>query len=187
MKRIPNKEVMYQLLLSGQLGNTPFATDDVEEALRHNLKYGPKVFGIRGMQLGRSYLKAPIKAGQLRVAVAEAIIACGEGNFKIYETSDDYRVTMQGEFTTDPYCGYHLCWTKGQRYLKFLHDMEHFHSYGLEALSILRKYSDSASWIEELTNMYGSNTESTVVEFSCFSKPWGHLNKNTIIWEVRNY
>lgn len=58
--------------------------------------------------------------------------------------------------------------------------------YGIEALSILRKYMNAKSldWLNELLNRY----EHHVVEFSVYSVKWGTLpGYNTVFWEVRNY
>lgn len=57
---------------------------------------------------------------------------------------------------------------------------------GLSALMLLQYYvcPESYEWINYLLDSYPGH----VVEFSTFSRDWGTIkNRNTVIWEVRNY
>jgi len=57
---------------------------------------------------------------------------------------------------------------------------------GLRAISLLRHFMDPPSyeWLEYLLDTYPGH----VVEFSCFSRPWGTIpGMNTVFWEVRQY
>jgi len=59
-------------------------------------------------------------------------------------------------------------------------------AHGLAATMMLRHYMDPASfdWVMDLLDMYPDH----VIEFSCFSIPWGTIpNRNTVVWEVRQY
>ena len=58
--------------------------------------------------------------------------------------------------------------------------------YGILALSLLRTHMDASSfdWTQELLERYPGH----VIEFSCYGVNWGTIpNRNTILWEVRNY
>jgi len=59
------------------------------------------------------------------------------------------------------------------------------HVVGLQARMILKGACDATSfvWIEELLERYPNHA----IEFSAFEKKVGHLNLNTVIWEVRRY
>ena len=57
---------------------------------------------------------------------------------------------------------------------------------GLRADMLLRHFMDPPSyeWLQYLLDTYIDH----VVEFSCFSRPWGTVpGMNTVVWEVRQY
>jgi len=57
---------------------------------------------------------------------------------------------------------------------------------GLRADILLRHFMDPPSyeWLQYLLDTYVDH----VVEFSCFSRPWGTVpNRNTVFWETRLY
>lgn len=59
------------------------------------------------------------------------------------------------------------------------------HASGLRALSIMRELAcdQGRVVIEELMDLYPDH----VVEFTCFSSPYGTLGWRTVVWEVRSY
>jgi hypothetical protein len=60
-----------------------------------------------------------------------------------------------------------------------------FNVTGLAALMTLKSKLDAVSydWVQELLDLYPEH----IIEFSAYSRPWGTLNYNTVIWEVRLY
>ena len=59
------------------------------------------------------------------------------------------------------------------------------HLDGLRAKLKLQHYMDAVSWdwLQEIFDTFPNS----VVEFSTFSCPVGHLGWNTAFWEIRNY
>lgn len=58
-------------------------------------------------------------------------------------------------------------------------------SSGLEAVTILKRHLDAASW-DNLQRLWDEFPDS-VVELSAFAQSAGTLRHNTVFWEVRNY
>ena len=57
---------------------------------------------------------------------------------------------------------------------------------GIAALSLVQWAMDAPSfdWMQELLDLYPNH----VIEFTCLSVCWGTIpNRNTLVWEIRNY
>jgi hypothetical protein len=99
--------------------------------------------------------------------------------------------TIQGEFSYvsgKPVLTY--TFLKEPMYLAF--KKEQLHKDGLSATILLNEYCDPSSyeWIISATEIFGDHTHVNIpiIEFTCFSINIGSIpNRNTIIWEIRNY
>jgi hypothetical protein len=94
--------------------------------------------------------------------------------------------TWQGELVETAQ-GLELCWTSAKQPMR--QAMAHYQGtdYGLPVVMALRRWMcpNSLEWTYELLRRYPGH----VIEFSCFSRPWGTLYPkfNTVFWEVRKY
>ena len=91
--------------------------------------------------------------------------------------------TIQGEVCRS-IRHYDLTWTVGALPMREALSKWFKTSCGLDALRIMKCFMDQVSyeWVQYLLDAY----EDHIVEFSCFSRPWGTIpGRNTVIWEVR--
>jgi hypothetical protein len=102
------------------------------------------------------------------------------------ESAPDHLLILQGEVSR-LWDGLHLRWSDTPS-LKMREAMEHdcHHSRGLKAKLLLEGKLTPSS-LEDLYALMEQHPTS-VIEFSAYSKPVGHLpGRNAVIWETRDY
>ena len=96
---------------------------------------------------------------------------------------DDY-ILIQGEVCRS-INHYDLQYTRAKKIMREALAVENIHAKGLKALCMLKTHMDAASYdnLQRLLDLFPEG----IIEFSTYSKCVGHLNLNTVFWEVRNY
>lgn len=106
-------------------------------------------------------------------------------NLYVAEMAPTDRTTIQGEVMQTER-GLYLYYTKVRKPMRDALKEQSSEARGLTARDILLAYLDQASW--EWLNILFERYPSHVIEFSTYNKCWGTIpNRNTVIWEVRNY
>lgn len=99
-------------------------------------------------------------------------------------TNCDDALLVQGEARRDP-GGLYLFYTRAQKKMRLAFREHAAHARGAAALAIVDWAMDPPS--REMFDYILDHYPDHVVEFSCWSIPWGTLCWNTIFWEVRRY
>lgn len=171
---------MYDMLRRGAFGNTARHWTSFQAMMADPYDGG---VGARLHTIGKPWRKYRVPKAALAAEVRKRGWEFNE-NVEYYESPpDDFRV-IQGELTCVPGGLYlHYTWAPGPMRLAL--EAQELHAFGVHATLILRQYVDPAGldWLLELLERYDGAT----VEFTTFSVPAGHLQQQTLIWEVRHY
>ena len=105
-------------------------------------------------------------------------------------TPRDSHLIFQGEYTENG--GFpELRYTHVKLPMLYAFKEQSLRATGVTARFLLRKYLDAPSLetVDELVSQHTdfSNVYTPVIEFSCYDVAVGIENRNTVIWEVRNY
>jgi len=178
--RIANKRLMYAMLKRGAFGNT----------VRHWESFAAMVadpyrgdVGVRLHAVGEAWRLYRVPKPTMIREVTMRGWQDRKG-LEFYESPpDDFR-TIQGELTRAPW-GLYFRYTFAPGPMRNALEAEERHAQGVEAHTILRRYVDPAGrdWLGELLDTH----DGSVVEFTTFRVPVGHLRQPTLIWEVRHY
>ena len=170
MKAVANKQEMYKLLRSGAFGNTARSWSSYAELLASDYR---GLVGVRSLVTGGPFLahvpfdKVPKTAN----------------NYS--EMQDDSNILLQGEIYRSE-MGLYLYASKVQRHMR-LALAEGGESFWLSRARVKLQTALWPSDYDDLMLLLDEYPES-VVEFSAYSRAVGNIpNRNTIIWEVRNY
>jgi hypothetical protein len=107
-----------------------------------------------------------------------------ESKFIFNEAAPDEKLLIQGEVMLGIY-GYNLTYSLLKLPMREALKQSVQYVNGLKTLILLEKYLEpnSIDNLKEILNKYPDH----VIEFSTYSIVLGHLQQNTVIWEVRNY
>jgi hypothetical protein len=102
----------------------------------------------------------------------------------VWENDDRQTRVFQGEVMRSEHY-YDLTFTNADAPMRVAFRQHREYARGLQAALLMRRYMDAPSWdnLQELFDLYPS----AVVEFSCYGESVGHLGRNTVFWEVREY
>lgn len=187
--RINNKREFYERAELGLCGNTPRTWRDYRQfwADRANGDFP------RDVDVGLRTLVPGDPRGIARVSPHNAVLRMkfSPGVWYVSEippggSGDDGR-GLQGE----------LSWVNGQWWLYYTHRMGYMrsrlresgrHAHGWPALRLLRGHLTPGDYdmVMDLFDWYTDGVDYPTIEFANFRTPWGRLNRNCIIWEIRN-
>lgn len=173
MDTISCKKKFFELYLAGRLGNKLRVFASPSE-LRES-KYNGTVTARSTSEHDKTCL--------YRLSWQEAIHL--PGHFCFNESAPDDQLLIQGEVMRTP-GGLYLRYSTERSIPIRIAMRSAKTAQGLKADCILKHFLNTASYedIKELLDTYSD----AVVEFSTYVKDLGDLpNRNTIIWEVRNY
>ena len=173
--KIPDKKTFYRLRNLGKMGNQLPFWDNLHS---FELSKPKKTYLLRSYQFG-----SPLKRNLTPYMVRKFFIP---ETHIISEHAPDYAILLQAEFYKPEG---HIFTMKASTQKGVLH-RDGLQCYGktyfdLRALALLKASCDSSAWsmLSDLMEEYDTAT----FEVSCFNQPLGHLNNNTIVWEVRDY
>lgn len=180
--KISSKREFYQLYTAGLLGNTVRMWSEPNADLKA-LADNVELVGFReiGRAGGGSFIMVPAieitkKAYEWR-KIGKV--------FNISEAAPDHLVTLQGEICKT-FDGWHGIFST-QSGIRMREAMKIARSFkGLAVKQILDTFMDinSREFVDDMFEFYPDCT----IEFACYSKDVGCIsNRNTIIWEVRDY
>ncbi len=170
MHVVSNKQEMYKLLLAGKFGNTARIWDSYADLLASSYK---GLVGIRSMVPGGVFLPYV------------SISAAPREGVRYSEMQDDGAIVLQGELyrSVD---GLYLLASSHKTHMRDALRQGGKHYW----LSAAYAQLQTALWPSDYDNLMELLAEypDSVIEFSAYCKTVGIIpNRNTIIWEVRNY
>lgn len=194
MRPVKTKRDFVRRYQQGEFGNRAPTWDSLSEYraskyrglvhLRNRVAGGPTWYNVPWDEVEITWYIATCKVNGGRPAVLEK-------DLYISGMAPHDRGTIQGEVMLSPIRlgmgpHYELTYCSAKKPMREALAEETRYSTGLRAASLLRTYMDPSSydWVQYLLETYPNH----IVEFSCFSVPWGTIpNRNTVIWEVRAY
>lgn len=182
--RITSKKQFYDRARRGLCGNTP-RTWTVEE-FSQNLLDRPDWVCMRS-QAGINHLCFP-EVDRFRVFYLA--VSYPMENWLVSEIPPEKAARgkgLQGELS-------HL---NGQWYLYYTHDMGYMrqrlkesgqHATGWQVTRLLKGHLSPSDYdmLMDLFDLYTEGDDYPVIEFANFRVPWGLLNRNLVVWEIRN-
>ncbi len=102
----------------------------------------------------------------------------------------DEKIVLQGEVMRTARVGLALRYSRAKHGMRAAFKEDERRATGLAAKLLIQQAMDAESWdwLNYLLDYYVIDHEhSGIVEFSCYSIPVGHLQWNTVIWEIRGY
>lgn len=180
--KIPTKAEFYRLYTAGVLGNTT-RNWDKSKALELDQDSTVDKIGFREIGKAGGGRFEIVPRGQIfETAVVWSLYGI---NFNLSEAAPDHLIILQGEI-----CRTFRGWegmfstTPGLRMREAMKIWKSFR--GLAVGVILDTFMDPTSRdaVDQLLELYPTAT----IEFACYSRDVGVIpNRNTIIWEIRDY
>lgn len=181
---IKNKADYYFLYERGFFGNKVLTWNSLEEIEKSGWDKGICIRGTRGIPRDKArynfnFEEAKNYVGQLK---REGI---PPEKLTFNQSMPDEELTIQGEIMRSKNF-YELTYSTIKEPMNRALEKETLHAEGLTALNLIKNNFCPSSYAN-LQNLFDLFSDS-VIEFSCYRIPVGNLkNRNTIIWEVRNY
>jgi len=182
--RINNKFSYYLLYENGLLGNKPFIWNSIEEIKKSGWKKEICIRGRKGIAREKSRFNLTIEDAAKYVDQLK-----NEGippeKLTFNQSMPDEHLLIQGEIFRDQNI-YALTYTTVKKPMNRAFEEETLHAKGLTAINLIKGnlFSTSYSDLQELFDFFPDS----IIEFSSYDIDVGNLpNRNTIIWEVRNY
>ena len=173
--KVPNKQEYYRLRSLGRMGNQLPWWDNLE--------------GFEASLPKKTYmLRTYIPGSSLRIYLPPRMVKqfFRPGEHLISEHAPDHNLTLQAEFYKPERHLFSMC-ASTQKGVLHRHGLQMYGStyFDLRALALLKANCDAAAWsmLSELMEEYPTAT----FEITCYNHTLGHLNNNTIVWEVRDY
>lgn len=182
--KILNKEQHYKLYESNFYGNRPRIWNSYDELIRSGYQ---GLITVRYKGFGNSdWCKYYTSINDIPPIIQRWVSeGADEKLITLNESVPDDKLTVQGEVMENPKYRYVLSYSHEKIPMRNAMEMP-MEMKGDSVLSFLKKYMDNFSF-GDLQRLFGLFDQS-VIEFSCYSIYVGCLpNRNTILWEVRNY
>jgi hypothetical protein len=189
MKTVPTKAIFYRLYEQGAFGNKPLTFASMDDLLasgftgKVGLRYGGKMPGAQYPKYCESVTvpeAVALAALWETLGADKACISCIAA-----QGIDDECVLMQGEVQRSEY-GLLLYYSTERARMRPALAKSGQQVHGLTAQILLKRHLWPTSYddVMELLDEYPSS----VIECTAYSQAVGNCrNRNTIIWEVRNY
>lgn len=183
-KKIDSKKKSYLLYEGGFFGNKVLTWNSLQEIKESGWKNKICIRSRKGIARGKTKFDIPLE--ELDKNIKEMI----EDGMKIEElffnqSMPNESLTLQGEITLTEK-GIYLLYTLIKKPMNLGLKEQSLHAFGFKAKAILEHFL-SPICLDEIYLLLNNFPES-IIEFSTYSCPVGNLpNRNTVIWEVRNY
>ena len=181
---VDRKQDFVRRYKAGEFGNHSPTWDTLEEFEYDINCHSHDLYHLRARSKGG---KGQYNIPAYKVARAWAKLKITEQYYISGMAPHDYG-TIQGDVYVDPYRGgLHLHYNTRKVPMRDGFQVEQLQVCGIMAACLLRQFMcpNSYEWLQVLLRRYPGH----IVEFSCFSVPWGTLYPkfNTAFWEVRSY
>ncbi len=181
---INNKKEYYFLYGMGFFGNRPLTWNSIDEIIISGWKGGICIRGSKGIPRIKSRYNLTLKEtiDYINQLKKEGI---PPEKLTFNQSMPDEHLIIQGEVVRD-YKNYSLTYTTIKKPMNRGLEEETLHAEGIKALFLLKQNLFPSSY-DDLQILFDIFSDS-VIEFSSYDIEVGNLqNRNTIIWEVRNY
>jgi hypothetical protein len=181
---IPTKDDYYFLYEKGFLGNKPLTWNSIGEIKKSGWKKEICIRGKMGIPRGKSRFNLTIEESidYIKQLKEEGI---PPEKLTFNQSMPDEYLIIQGEIMRSEEI-YSLTYTTVKKPMNRAFEEETLHAKGLTALNLV-KGSLSPSSYTDLQTLFDLFPNS-IIEFSAYNILLGNLpNRNTIMWEVRNY
>lgn len=178
---VKTKIDFYERWAKGEFGNRLRVWNSIAEI---DPSYtGP--IGIRNKVPGGRWCRYAIPQKDLEKVRQEFINDGAPASTMTYgEMAPDDKMTLQGELIQTE-CGLRLHYSLAKRLMRDALRERSFYVEGIRVYHLLRTYCDGSSY-DDLMDLL-DNYPGHAIEFSCYTHRLGTCNRNTIIWEVRDY
>lgn len=183
-KNINKKSYSYMLYHAGWFGNIAKTWSSLEEVKQSGWKESICIRSKKGIARNKTRYNIPLNEADkiIKEMINEGI---KKEEFTFNQSMPDNCLTIQGEIMLSE-MGIYLLYTKVKKPMNLGLKEESFHSWGLKAKALLEHYLSPVS-LDEIYLLLNQFPDS-IIEFSSYSCYVGNLpNRNTVIWEVRNY
>lgn len=182
--KIKCKNDYYFLYEKGFLGNKPLTWNSIEEIKKSKWKKEICIRGRHGMARGKSRFNLTLsEASDYIEQLKQEGIPPEKLTFN--QSMPDDHLIIQGEIMRSPEI-YSLTYTTIKKPMNRAFEEETLYANGLTALNLVKGSLVPSSY-EDLQTLFNIFPDS-IIEFSAYDILLGNLpNRNTIIWEVRNY
>lgn len=180
--RITNKTRMYELLMSGRLGNYSQIWDTVPEVLASG--YEGEI-SIRSRQISNPIRLYHVPVTELEATVSNLSPHQTAGGLTFCVAPPDHKRTIQGEVMLTV-GGYYLFYSFAPLTMRAALETDGHHAYGLQAKMLLETYLEPVDFedLQLLLETY----DGAAIEFTGFRVPVGVIpHRKMLVWEVRHY
>jgi len=181
---VDSKKEYYFLYENGFLGNRPLTWNSIEEIIKTEWKGGICIRGKKGIARSKARFDLSLdEAIEYIDKLKQEGISNEELTFN--QSMPNSHLLIQGEIMRS-LKNYSLTYTTIKEPTNYAFAKETLHQEGINALHILKRNLFPSSY-EDLNTLFDIFPDSTI-EFGSYDICVGNLpNRNTIIWEVRNY
>jgi len=183
-RKVSSKLEYYNLYERGFFGNKPLTWNSVEEIVKSGWNGKVCIRGKKGIARSKARFNLTLEETETYLLELEK-----EGipkiNLTFNQSLPDEELRIQGEIMRS-IRSYSLTYTTIKEPMNYALAKETLHAEGLAALNLIKSNLFPSSY-EDLQTLFDIFPDS-VIEFSSYHVPLGNLpNRNTLIWEVRNY
>lgn len=181
---VNSKKEYYLLYHTGFFGNKVLTWNSIEEIVKSKWEGGICIRGKKGIDRSKARFNLSLDEARnyLSLLEKEGIL---EKDLTFNQSLPDEKLLIQGEVMRGIE-NYFLTYTRVKEPMNYALKKEILYEQGITALCLLKRNLFPASY-EDLQTLFDMFPKS-VIEFSSYEIPVGNLqNRNTILWEVRNY
>lgn len=183
-KKVSNKKEYYFLYGNGFFGNKPLTWNSLEEIKESGWNQGICIRSKQGVLRSKTVFDLTMEQA---IDYVEQLRQEGIPKDKLTfnQSMPNEHLIIQGEIMRSLE-NYSLTYTTIKKPMNRALEEETLYSDGLKAIELLKTNLFPSSY-EDLQELFGLFPDS-VIEFSAYDIPVGNRrNRNTILWEVRNY
>lgn len=184
-RRIETKDDYYFLYEKGFLGNKPLTWNSIEEIKQSGWKDRICIRGRKGILREKSRFNLTIEEA---VNYIEQLRSEGISPDKLAfnQSMPDEHLLIQGEIMRKAPEIYSLTYTTIKKPMNRAFEDKTLYADGLNAINLVKRNLSPSSY-DDLQTLFDIFPDS-IIEFSAYDILLGNLpNRNTIMWEVRNY
>ena len=182
--KVSNKKDYYFLYSVGFFGNKPLTWNSIEEIKESGWEKGICIRSKQGILRNKTVFDLTMKEAMNYI---EQLKRGGipPQSLTFNQSMPNEELKIQGEIMRSKE-NYSLTYTTIKKPMNRALEEETLHSEGLMALKLIKENLFPSSY-EDLQDLFDIFPDS-IIEFSSYNVPVGNLkNRNTILWEVRNY
>ena len=183
-KKVSNKKEYYFLYEKGFFGNKPLTWNSLEEIKESGWNKGICIRSKQGILRSKTIFDLTMKEA---INYVEQLKKEGikKESLTFNQSMPNEELKIQGEIMRSLE-NYSLTYTTIKKPMNRALEEETLYSDGLKAIGLVKENLFPSSY-EDLQDLFDIFPDS-IIEFSSYNVPVGNLkNRNTILWEVRNY